>query len=105
MLVDGQVKCEADKKAPILEKTTTDSIKDATKVAKIVMSEEEFSKMKKDLKEEMKKELMKDPDNGIKKYRLVFAEGKGVSWDFDKTFNAQYKIETVGAMRWARENL
>ena len=54
---------------------------------------------------ELKKELMKDPDNGIKKYRLVFAEGKGVSWDFDKTFNAQYKIETVGAMRWARENL
>jgi hypothetical protein len=56
----GQVKCEADKKAPVLEKATTDSIKDATKVAKIVMSEEEFAKMKADIKEEVRKELMKD---------------------------------------------
>jgi len=37
----------------------------------------------------LKDELAKDPDDPIKKYRVVFAEGKGLSWEVDKTFNAQ----------------
>lgn len=36
-----------------------------------------------------KDDLAKDPNNPIKKYRVVFAEGRGVSWDVGKTFNAQ----------------
>ena len=54
---------------------------------------------------ELKEELAKDPDNSIKKYRVVFAEGKGVAWDINETFNAQRGIETVGVEQWAQENL
>lgn len=38
---------------------------------------------------ELKDELAKDPTDSIKKYRVVFAEGKGVSWATVVTFNAQ----------------
>jgi len=35
----------------------------------------------------LKDDLAKDPDNGIKKYRVVFAEGRGVAWDRNVTLN------------------
>ena len=54
---------------------------------------------------ELRDELAKDPANAIKKYRVVFAEGKGVSWDMAKTFNAQRGIAVTGVERWAKENL
>jgi len=54
---------------------------------------------------ELKAELAKDPDNAIKKYRVVFAEGRGVAWEKSKTFNAQRGIEVVDVDRWAREHL
>lgn len=54
---------------------------------------------------ELKDHLAKDPDNPIKKYRVVFAEGRGVSWDMNKTFNAQRGIEVVDVQRWAHEHL
>lgn len=54
---------------------------------------------------QLKDELAKDPDDPIKKYRVVFAEGKGVSWEVDKTFNAQQQIEVTDVVGWARENL
>ena len=50
----------------------------------------------------LKDELAKDP---IKKYRVVFAEGKGVSWDVGNTFNAQRGIEVLSVEQWAREHL
>jgi NmrA-like family len=53
----------------------------------------------------LKDELAKDPNDAIKKYRVVFAEAKGVSWDVGKTFNAQRGIEVLGAEQWAREHL
>ncbi len=53
----------------------------------------------------LKDELAQDPDNAIKKYRVVFAEGRGVGWEADKTFNAQQRIEVMGVERWAQENL
>lgn len=53
----------------------------------------------------LKDELVQDADNSIKKYRVVFAEGRGVSWEIDKTFNAQQGIEVLGVESWARENL
>ncbi|WP_319422383.1 aromatic alcohol reductase [Pleurocapsa sp. FMAR1] len=53
----------------------------------------------------LKDELAKDPGNLIKKYRVVFAEGKGVSWEIDKTFNAQHGIEVCSVKRWAQKNL
>jgi hypothetical protein len=54
---------------------------------------------------ELKDELARDPGNAIKKYRVVFAEGKGVSWDVAETFNAQRGIAVCGVERWAKENL
>lgn len=53
----------------------------------------------------LKDELAKDPDDPIKKYRVVFAEGKGVSWEVDKTFNAQREMEVTDVVRWVQENL
>ena len=54
---------------------------------------------------ELKDELAKDPADAVKKYRVVFAEGKGVAWDMGKTFNAQREIGVVGIERWAKEHL
>ncbi len=53
----------------------------------------------------LKDELAKDPNNPIKKYRVVFAEGRGGSWEVGKTFDAQQGIEVMSAEQWARENL
>jgi uncharacterized protein YbjT (DUF2867 family) len=54
---------------------------------------------------ELKEELAKDPADAIKKYRVVFAEGKGVSWDIRETFNARQGIAVMDVERWAKENL
>ena len=54
---------------------------------------------------ELKDELAKDPDDAIKKYRVVFAEGKGVSWDKNISFNAQRGISVMNVRQWARENV
>jgi len=53
----------------------------------------------------LEEELSKDPENGIKKYRLVFAAGNGVAWEVKKTFNALLGIEVMDVEQWARENL
>ncbi len=53
----------------------------------------------------LKDDLAKDPSNPIKKYRVVFAEGRGVSWDVGKTFNALRGIAVISVEQWARENL
>ncbi len=53
----------------------------------------------------LRDELAADPTNPLRKYRVVFAEGNGVSWGVDQTFNAQRGIEVVGVEQWARENL
>jgi hypothetical protein len=53
----------------------------------------------------LEEELAKDPDDAIKKYRVVFGMGNGVAWRPEKTFNAQKGMEVVGVEQWARENL
>jgi hypothetical protein len=53
--------------------------------------------------ETLKGELAKDPENGIKKYRVVFAEGTGVAWDIEKTLNAERGIELQSVERWLRK--
>ena len=53
----------------------------------------------------LKQELTLDPDNGLKKYRVVFAEGKGVAWDEKQTFNAQRGIAVEIVGQWMRRNL
>jgi hypothetical protein len=54
---------------------------------------------------QLKRELAQEPEDAIKKYRVVFAEGAGVSWNMDQTFNAQRSIAMCGLEEWMRENL
>jgi hypothetical protein len=54
---------------------------------------------------QLKSELAQDPDNHIKKYRAVFAEGKGVAWPKRDSFNERNGINVTTAEEWIRENL
>lgn len=45
------------------------------------------------------------PSDALRKYRVVFAQGKGVSWDQAQSFNVQHQIEVTNVPRWIRENL
>lgn len=50
-------------------------------------------------------ELRKGPTHHIKKYRAVFAQGRGVAWPKAVTFNEQPGIPVTTAEQWARANL
>lgn len=50
-------------------------------------------------------QLASDPEDSIKKYRAVFAQGTGVAWDEAVTFNKQQAINVTDVERWARSNL
>lgn len=54
---------------------------------------------------ELKRQLAADPDNAMRKYRAVFAEGRGVAWDKTQTFNARRGIAVSGVAQWLREHL
>jgi len=54
---------------------------------------------------QLKAELAQDPDNHIKKYRAVFAEGRGVAWPKRDSFNERNGIKVTTAEEWMRENL
>lgn len=43
----------------------------------------------------LRTELERDPENGIKRYRYIFAEGKGVSWDKSSTVNEERGLATT----------
>lgn len=49
--------------------------------------------------------LAADPDDTMKKYRAVFAQGVGVAWPVSRTFNAAKGIKTITAREWAHANL
>lgn len=50
-------------------------------------------------------DLAERPDDNLRKYRAVFAMGRGVAWDMAQTFNAQQGIPVTRAEQWARVNL
>ncbi|MBR0838895.1 aromatic alcohol reductase [Bradyrhizobium liaoningense] len=54
---------------------------------------------------QLKSELAQDPDNHIKKYRAVFAEGKGVAWPKRDSFNERNGLNVTSAEEWIRKNL
>lgn len=54
---------------------------------------------------ELKAELADDPSNHIKKYRAVFAQGRGVAWEKDTSFNDLMKISTTDVEQWISKNL
>jgi hypothetical protein len=53
----------------------------------------------------LKKELAADPNDPIRKYRVVFAEGRGVAWDKHDTFNALRGLGVQGLDDWMEQNL
>lgn len=53
----------------------------------------------------LKEELDRDPGDGLKKYRVVFAEGKGVAWSEEETFNKGRGLRLQGVDEWVRENM
>ena len=53
----------------------------------------------------LKADLAEDPVDPIKKYRVAFAEGKGVAWDKSTTFNAQEGIAITSVEGWVQQNL
>ncbi|KAJ7185865.1 saccharopine dehydrogenase-like oxidoreductase [Mycena filopes] len=55
--------------------------------------------------ENLVKELKGDPTNGTKKYRAVFAMGRGVSWPIEGTYNYQKGIAVEGVEVWLQKYL
>ncbi|WP_168789812.1 aromatic alcohol reductase [Paraburkholderia aromaticivorans] len=54
---------------------------------------------------QLQSELAEEPDSAVRKYRVVFAEGAGVSWDMGRTFNARRGMAVCSMEQWMRENL
>lgn len=50
-------------------------------------------------------ELEKDPSHHIKKYRAVFAQGRGVAWPKAGTFNEEHSLQVTTAEQWVQKNL
>ncbi|MGV0645269.1 aromatic alcohol reductase [Mycolicibacterium sp. XJ879] len=50
-------------------------------------------------------DLDRNPDDALRKYRAVFAEGEGVAWPKAGTFNAIRGIPTTTTEQWARKHL
>lgn len=53
----------------------------------------------------LKDDLNAAPNDSLSKYRVVFAEGKGVAWDKSQTFNAANGIELTTTVGWIEQNL
>ena len=55
--------------------------------------------------ETLSKELENESANGMRKYRIVFGEGRGVSWGVEAAVNHQWGMKMLGVEEWAREHL
>ncbi|EXJ91726.1 hypothetical protein A1O3_00276 [Capronia epimyces CBS 606.96] len=55
--------------------------------------------------EYLREESREDPEDQLKRYRVVFAEGRGVSWPKEETWSAEAGIEMETVEEWARKNL
>jgi hypothetical protein len=77
-------------------------------IAELIESHSEGKQVQRRLKtvKDLEQELQEDPHESMKKYRVVFGQGKGVSWDKEGgTFNHRVgmKLETV--KDWAAKSL
>jgi hypothetical protein len=50
----------------------------------------------------LKDELRKDPEDPIKRYRVVFAEGQAVAWDVERTWNRKRGLDMVDVATFLR---
>ena len=55
--------------------------------------------------DQLEMELSEKPDDGMRKYRLVFAAGKGVSWDEKDTWDKHHGLQLTGLREWVERNL
>ncbi|KAL9113967.1 MAG: hypothetical protein Q9227_002101 [Pyrenula ochraceoflavens] len=56
--------------------------------------------------EYLRKELEKEPGDGLRKYRVVFGSGKeGVSWEREGTWSEGKGLKLMGVEEWVRRNL
>ncbi|KAJ9635665.1 hypothetical protein H2204_005625 [Knufia peltigerae] len=53
----------------------------------------------------LREESQRDPGDKLKRYRVVFAEGKGLSWPKEETWSAQLGLKLMGVEEWIRQNL
>jgi len=49
----------------------------------------------------MKKRLGEDPENGLKKYGVVWSEGRGVAWEKAMSFNEKREMKMTTVEDWA----
>ncbi len=54
---------------------------------------------------QLMQELGDDPTNMIRKYRAAFAQGRGVSWELDQTFNAKTGVKLESVSDWMKANI
>ena len=54
---------------------------------------------------ELNDELATAPDDSMRKYRAVFAQGKGVAWDKTQTFNAAHGLDLTTTADWIEQHL
>ena len=75
----------------------------ATKMAKVIgndeLEREDWSL------DTLRKELGANPTDGMRKYRIVFGSGKGVSWDVESTVNHQWSMKTLQVEEWIETHL
>jgi hypothetical protein len=50
-------------------------------------------------------DLAADPGDPIRKYRAVFAQGRGVAWDKAVSYNGERQIETTTVAQWIGQHL
>lgn len=50
--------------------------------------------------EKLKLDLIQDPKSGMKKYWVVIAEGKGVAWNPEQTFNIERGLNLQSFKTW-----
>ena len=48
----------------------------------------------------LREELAQDPTNALRKYRVVFAEGTGVAWSPEKSYNSTRNIPVTDVRHW-----
>ena len=54
--------------------------------------------------EQLKEKARQEPDNKLRKYHVVFSEGKGLSWPKEKTWTASKGWKLQDIAEWIQEN-
>ncbi|KAK5462544.1 hypothetical protein LTS15_002256 [Exophiala xenobiotica] len=52
----------------------------------------------------LRNESQIDPEDKMKRYRVVFAERKGLSWPKEETWSAKRGMDLMGVEEWVRKN-